>query len=172
MLEQNVSEAMGAKVSVAFEYSPELRQSGGLTVIHCGIRTRPGGGADREYESGGFGEQFRDRPLLLKSRYLISAWAKPPEDQAILGAALRTFHDHPYLEFESIEEEEAVGYAGTPSIDLESVELAEHKTLADAYGMPLAPSVCYWVEYRLKSGVVTPIKRVLERVTDFRKIEG
>ena len=110
--------------------------------------------------------------MLLRSRYLLSAWATPPEDQALLGAALRTIHDQPKLQFASMEEEQIVGYAGTPILSLESVPLAEHKMLADAYGMPLAPSMSYLAEYRLKSGKVTPIKRVLERVTDFRKIDG
>lgn len=172
-LADGVSEAVGHRVPVTFEYGPDARKGkGSLTLVHCELRTRPGKD-DREYERLPDGsEQFRDRPLLLRSRYLLSAWATPPEDQALLGAALRILHDRPALDCKGPEEEAVVAYAGVPTATIDSLELAEHKLLADAYGMPLAPSMTYWVEYRLRSGKVTPIKRVLERVTDFRKIDG
>ena len=38
--------------------------------------------------------------------------------------------------------------------------------------MPLAPSVGYAVDFRIRSGKVSPIKRVKERIIDYRKIEG
>ena len=172
MLEKHVSDALGSKIPVHFEYNANVRKGkGSLTVIMVQIKTRAGN-ADREYESGGGGEQFRARPALMSSRYLVSCWAAPPEDQALLGAVVRTFLDHPGLELGSFEEEECIGYAGVPTITPEAISLSEHKMLADSYGMPLAPSFTYWVDYRVQSGITTPIKRVLERVTDFRKIEG
>jgi hypothetical protein len=172
MVSEHVSEAYGSKIPVHFEYNANVRKGkGSITVIMCQIKTR-GGNADREYEAGAGGEQFRARPALMSSRYLVSCWAAPPEDQALLGAVIRTFLDHPVLEFGSIEEEECIGYSGVPTITPESIELSEHKALADSYGMPIAPSFTYWVDYRVQSGITTPIKRVLERVTDFRKIEG
>jgi len=172
MLETSVSEAVGTRVPVAFEYTPEARQgSGSLSLIFLGLERRSGN-LDREYEVEGGAERFRNPPLLLRARYLVSAWARPPEDQALLGATLRTFLDNPHLSAEGEEEERVIGYAGVPSVDLAPVALDEHRELTQALGIPMAPSMSYWVDFRLQSGKVTPIKRVKERVIDFRKIDG
>jgi hypothetical protein len=57
-------------------------------------------------------------------------------------------------------------------VDLTTLPFAELERLAKAFEMPLAPSVSYWVNYQIRSARVTPIKRVLERVTDYRQIKG
>lgn len=171
-LEESVSEALGRKVRVLYEYEPDAREgNGALTVCFVNVRRRPGD-SDREHELTEQGEQFRNPPILLRSTYLVSAWAKPPADQALLGAALRTFLDKPYLELRGMEEERVIGYAGVPSVDMGTLALDEHRQMADGFGMPLAPSVAYFVDIRIQSGKSTPIKRVRERVIDYRKIEG
>lgn len=171
-IESALHAEMGKKVRVAYEYSADLKGSpGGITVIQCGLQGR-GGNVEREYERDQGGkERFRNPPIALKARYLVSAWAPAPDDQELLGLVLRTFHDDRELETQG-EEEETVSYDGRPIIELDAPSFDEHKALAEALGMPLAPSVCYWVDFVIQSARTTPIKRVKERVIDFKKIDG
>jgi hypothetical protein len=171
-LETSVHEALGKKVRVAYEYTPDLKKApGAITVLHAGL-TRRGGNAAREYERTKKGEeQFRNPPVLLRGRFIVSCWAPPLDDQELLGVVIRTFHDHPQVEPQG-EEEHTVSYdGGKPDIELETLSLEEHKKLCEAFGMPLAPSVAYWVDLVVQSAVTTPIKRVKERVIDVHKIE-
>jgi len=171
-LQESVSEALGRDIRILFEHEEGARDgNGALSVCFINIRRRPGD-SDREYELTNEGEKFRNPPLLLRSQYLVSAWAKPPTDQELLGAALRTFLDRPYLDARGMEEEAAIGYAGVPSVDMATLSVEEHRQIAGGFGMPIAPSVLYSVDIRLQSGKSTPIKRVRERVIDYRKIEG
>lgn len=171
-LETSAQEALGKKVRVAHEYSPDLKKApGAFTLIHCGL-TRRGGNSDREYERTAKGEErFRNPPILLKARYIVSCWAPAPDDQELLGVAIRTFLDHPEVETAGAEEE-TVAYDGRPSIEMEALSFEEHKKVADAVGMPVAPSMGYWVDFVVQSAKTTPIKRVKERVIDFKKIDG
>lgn len=171
MLETHAGQALGEPVRIRYGFEDGLRKKPSFTVLHTGLETRKGD-RDREYEFTGGGEQFRSPPLLLRSHYLISAWATPPEDQLLLGAALQTFLDHPFLELQGVEEEEAIAYAGIPGIDLEPLTLEKHHALAQMFSMPLAPSMGYWVDFRVRSGKVSPIKRVKERIIDYRKIDS
>lgn len=170
-LEASISEALGKKVKVAYEYSPDLKKPpGAITVAYCGLAHR-GGNAEREYERTKEGEIFRNPPLLMRSRFLISCWAPAPDDQELLGLVLRTMHDHPEVETAG-EEEKTVSYEGRPSIEMEQLSFDEHKKIADGLGMPVAPSACYWVDYVVQSARTSVIKRVKERVIDFKKIDG
>jgi hypothetical protein len=175
MLEASLVEALGPagkKVRVAYEYSPELKKSpGSITICQVGLQGR-GGNTDREYERDTQGREiFRNPPLLLKSRYLISAWAPAPEDQELLGLVLRTFHDHRELEAEG-DADRTAAYDGRPGIELENLSFNDHKDLCGLLGMPLAPSAAYWVDFVVQSATTTTIKRVRERVMDFKKIDG
>ncbi|MCO5167047.1 MAG: DUF4255 domain-containing protein [Planctomycetes bacterium] len=171
-LEASAAEALGKKVRVAYEYSPDLKKApGGFTVLHCGLARR-GGNADREYERTSEGERFRNPPVLLRARYVVSCWAPSPDDQELLGVALRTFHDHAEVEVQGEEEATVAPYEGRPTIEMEALGFDEHKKVAEALGIPLAPSVAYWVDFVIQSGRTTPIKRVRERVMDFKKIDG
>jgi hypothetical protein len=168
MLEEDLQLALGREIPVHHHY--EARKGESLTLIQTGVQRRSGN-VDREYEVVDGQEQFRNPPLLMRAHYLVSAWAKPPEDQALLGAVLRTFLDRPNLTLEG-DATDMVAYAGIPSIDLDTLSTEEHRLLSSTLGVPFAPSVGYYVEFRLRSGQVTVIKRVRERVMDFRKIEG
>lgn len=174
LLEQGVAESVGHPVRVLYRYEDGLRseQRGALTVLYIGLERR-GGNTERELEHGPEGEElFRAPPMLMRARYLVSTWAPAPEDQALLGAVLRTVHDHPTLEGHDDEAAQAIAYDDTPVLELTNVGLEEHKLLSEAYGMPVAPSVIYSVDFKLQSAQLTPIKRVRERVIDFRKIDG
>jgi len=170
-LEESISEALGKKVKVAYEYSPDLKKAPGAVTVVFLNTTHRGGNAEREYERTKEGEIFRNPPLLLRSRFLISCWAPAPDDQELLGLVYRTMHDHPDVETTG-EEEKTVSYEGRPTIEMESLSFDEHKTIADGKGMPVAPSACYWVDYVIQSARTSVIKRVKERVIDFKKIDG
>lgn len=170
-LEREVSAAVGRPVRVLHRHDPaELARGPALTLLHLEALTR-GENLDREYEQGPSGERFRRQPLPMKSRFLVSAWAPAPEDQELLGAALRAFHDHPTLEVEG-PAADAAAYDAVPTVDLAPVPFAELERIATAFRMPVAPSASYWVSYQIRSAISTPIKRVLERVVDYRQIKG
>lgn len=168
MLEEGLLDALGRKVPVVFRHDPSLSEQVGL--LQVGIQRR-GEVLDREFEVVDGVETFRNPPIGLRVQYLVSAWATPPEDQLLLGAVLRIMHDNSRLEL-SAEDEEIVGYSGTPEASLDTLTVSEHRELATAVGAPFGPSVGYWIDFNLRSGVTTQIKRVRERVMDFRKIEG
>lgn len=171
-IETSLHEELGKKVRVVFEYAPDLKKApGAVTVVHVGFAPRPIGNIDREYERLGGGEQFRNAPLHLRAQFLISCWAPAPDDQELLGLVLRTFHDHSVLETVD-DEEETVSYDGRPSIEMNILTFEKHKEIAAAYGMPMAPSMSYWVDISVQSAIATPIRRVKERVIDFKKIDG
>lgn len=170
MVEAHLQEALGKRIPVTYEVGPESRKGdGSVSILHFGLDKVAN--ADREYERAGGGEQFRNPPLVLRSHYLMSAWAKAPADQTLLGLVLRTFLDNPYLEA-TPEEEATIGYSEVPWIDLRTMDFEEHRRMCEALQIPLAPSVAYAVGFRLRSGKVTPIRRVKERVIDYRKIDG
>lgn len=166
-----MSAALGRTVPVRYGYGPEARSDGGsLTVIHCHLdEVQPS--LEREYERMGDVERFRSGSLLVTSRFLISAWATPPDDLDLLGAVLRVIHDHKTLEPDDWEQASFV-YEGNPQIKAHAISLADHKLIAEGYGMPMAPSACYTVQYSIHSVRTSPIKRVRERVIDIRKIDG
>ncbi len=171
MIETHVSEAVGQPINVLYEYTPDARQGSGSVSIHF-VGLVPGSNTEqREYEHNGGQERFRAPPMNFQARYMVCAWAKPPEDQALLGAVMRTFLDHPVLDFEP-DEEQVVAYADSPSVNSRMLGLEEHALLATANQMPIAPAISYLVELRLRSQKVTAIKRVRERVVDFRNING
>ncbi|MBL4845462.1 MAG: DUF4255 domain-containing protein [Planctomycetes bacterium] len=168
MLERGLVEALGREVPVVLRYDPSLDEQVGL--LHVGVQRR-GEVLDREFEVEDGVEQFRNPPIGLRAQYLLSTWALPPEDQVLLGAVLRVMHDNSRLDL-SQEDEDLVGYSGVPEASLDTLTVSEHRELATALGVPFGPSVGYFVDFNLRSAVSTPIKRVRERVTDFRKIEG
>lgn len=170
-LAAGASEGLGRPVPVFFAYEEGLRKKGALTVVQVALSGR-GGNAEREYERAPDGtEQFRNPPLLLRAHYLISAWDTPPEDQVLLGVAIRTLHDDAELQTEG-DEEHTVSYDGRPSLELRALPFEEHKARAEAFQMPIAPSVELTVDFVIRSARLQTIKRVKERVMDFRKIDG
>jgi len=173
-LEASAQDALGKKVRVAYEYSPDLKKApGAFSIIQCGL-TRRGGNAEREYERTAKGDEiFRNPPVLLKTRYIVSCWAPAPDDQELLGIAIRTFHDHREVETAGPEDDTvAHDGGGRPVLEMEALSFDEHKKVAEAVGMPVAPSIAYWVDFVVQSAMTTPIKRVRERVIDFKKIDG
>jgi len=169
-LQRECGRALEAPVEVAFRYAPELQEKRALSLLHYELIERSDA-TDREYEVGAGGEQFRAAPLALTARFLVSAWGPPLEDLELLGAAIRAFHDHPLLEAED-DEELTAAYQGRPAVSLRMIGLEEHRVLTDLFRMPLAPSVGYAVDFAIQSERTAPIKRVRERVLDFRVIDG
>jgi hypothetical protein len=161
----------GKKTRIAFEYAPELKKNGAVTILHYGFSTPAIDHVEREYERVQGGEQFRNPPLKLRAHFIVSCWAPAPDDQELMGLALRTLHDRNILETEG-EEDETVAYEGRPPLEMHILSLDEHKKIAEAFGMPMAPSMAYWVDVTVQSALATPIKRVKERVIDFKKIDG
>lgn len=121
-------------------------------------------------------EYFRAPPLVLSARYLITAWAPPPDDQELLAASIRVMHDHAALEPAAEEpgpDEDAVHWEDHPTIDLATrFSIDEARLVFEGLGVPFRQSIRYDVTFRLDSERKTNIKRVKERIVDYKKLDG
>ena len=117
-------------------------------------------------------------PLLMVARYLVTAWAPAPEDQELLAAAIRVLYDTVELkptseEPEGDKNEDAVHWEDHPTLDLaQRFSLDEARITCESLGIPLRPSVRYDVNFRLDSERKTVVKRVKERIVDYKKLDA
>jgi hypothetical protein len=176
-LEAGLKECVGRAVPVHFAYQEPVagkKPSAHVTVINYWVERVTDRNPDRVLCKTSTGEEYhRAAPLILAARYAISAWAPAPEDQELLMAAIRVLHDMTALEPTESKEENAVHWEDNPMPTLQQrFTLDEARLLAEAYGMPLRPSVRYDITFRLDSERKTRITRVKERIIDYKKLEG
>lgn len=123
-------------------------------------------------------EFFRMPPLILTGRWLVTAWAPAPEDQELLGATMRVLYDAVSLkpvDPAEIDEktEDAIHWEDNLTLDLsQRLTLDEAKLICESLGMPLRASVRYDISFRLDSERKTTVKRVKERIVDYKKLDG
>jgi len=123
-------------------------------------------------------EFFRMPPLLMVARYLVTAWAPAPDDQELLAAAIRVLYDVVELapssdDPDSDRNEDAVHWEDHPTLDLaQRFSLDEAKIVCESLGIPLRASVRYDVNWRLDSERKTVVKRVKERIVDYKKLDA
>ena len=175
LLKTEIRASIGRDVPVHLAYQGEAgMKSPHLTLMNYWIDPVTDRTADRYEERGAKGQEFfRNAPLLLKARYLLTAWAHPPDDQELLMLAARVFLDNPALEADGNGDEDAVHWEDGVSIEhVVKFNMEEAKTVVDGLGIPLRPSVRYDVHFRLDSERKQPIKRVKERIVDYKKLDG
>ncbi len=150
-----------------------------LTAILYWVERRDDRNPDRVLCKTKEGDEFfRMPPLLMVARYLLTAWAPPPDDQELLAAAIRVLYDAVELKPESDEpdrdkNEDAVHWEDHPTLDLvQRFSLDEARITCEALGIPLRPSVRYDVNFRLDSERKTVVKRVKERIVDYKKLDA
>lgn len=123
-------------------------------------------------EDGTTYEYFRSPPLFMTLRYLVSAWWRTPDDQALIGAAARVIHDHPYVE-EGDVEGGTIHLEDRPVVKISpDFSLEEHRLLMEVLDIPFRRSFACHVMVRLDSEKREDIRRVRERVTNVRKMDG
>src|SRR5205085_1128920 len=142
-----------------------------VTAINYWIERTPGS-VDRILCRTPDGEEyFRAASVTLVARYAITAWAPPPEDQELLMATTRVLHDA--TELAPAGEGDAVHWEDKPMAELSSrFSFEEAQQFAQAYGMPLRPTLRCDIRFRLDSERKTPIKRVKERIVDYKKMDS
>lgn len=175
LLTAEIRAVSGLDVPVHFAYQGEPNpKKAHLTLVHYWIDRVTDRGQDRQQERSADGSEFfRAPPLLLISRYLLTAWAAPLADQELLGLAMRVLFDHPVLEPDGAGDEDAVHWDDRPGIELSAkFTLDEGQRVAAGLGMPLRASARYDVHFRLDSERKTPIKRVKDRIVDYKKLDG
>jgi hypothetical protein len=175
VLERGVEECQGKRIPVRLEFQAPAHGKADphLTLINYWLERATERQSDRVHNRGEGGEEyFRGPPLLMVARYIVSAWAPTPDDQEILGAALRVAYDNPELE-PSGDQDDAIHFEDKPTLELSGrFSIEEHKFVCDSLGMPFRPAFRIDVQFRFDSERKTPIKRVKERIVDYRKIDG
>jgi hypothetical protein len=175
LLASELKAVHGREVPVYFAYQGE----GGfkkphVTLIQYWVDRVTDRMQDRRQERAPNGDEyFRMAPLLLIARYVVTAWAPAPEDQELLALAIRILYDSPILTADGEGEEDCIHYEDKPGVELMGkFTLEEARTICEAYGMPLRPCARYDIPFRLDSERKTPIKRVKERIIDYKKVDG
>jgi hypothetical protein len=178
VLSEGLKECLGKEVPVFFAYQGDAQKKPHLTLINYWNERVTDRHPDRvlcKTEEGD--EFFRAPPLILNARYILTAWAPPLDDQELYAAALRVLHDHTDLTPRSDEpdekSEDAVHWEDHPTIELSSrFTLDEARIVCDSLGMPLRQCVRYDVSYRLDSERKSNVKRVRERIVDYKKLDA
>lgn len=112
-------------------------------------------------------------PTYMMPRYMITSWCTDPlVDQVVIGLVMKVFFTH-----QSFRQEDIQGQSISPDSNpiifwVESITLEKQMRFWQVMGHPLRASVCYAVNVRLDSMVKTFVRRVKERVLDFKKLEG
>jgi hypothetical protein len=176
LIETGVAECVGRQVPVKFEYvEPGRKIEEHYTLLQYWLERVTDRHPDRVLcKSNDGGEYFRNAPLIMTARYCLTAWAHVPDDQELLGAALRVLYDNPELKAQGGKaEEDAIHFEDAPMIDLSTRHsFDEQRIIAESFKMPLRPSLRVDATFRLDSERKTTVKRVKERIVDYRKLES
>jgi hypothetical protein len=109
-------------------------------------------------------------PNWVRLDYLISTWAQTPEDeQLLLGLAIKCVSETNYLEGEALKGETFPLEFYLPIVTARF----EEGTLARFWGslnQPIRPALQIWTVVPIMSDVVSPFKRVEERVIGYRRL--
>jgi len=126
-----------------------------------------------EDENGEILEYKLGVPTFLMATYLFTPWTGDPlQDQVVVGAIMRIFAERMRFQEEDLQGE-SIDIEQSPRIDLiESFTVDKQMQLWRAWGQPYRAGVVYGVSLRMDSTSKTFVRRVKERVLDFKKLEG
>jgi hypothetical protein len=126
-----------------------------------------------EDEEGNIVEFRLGTPTYIQPRYLLTPWTGSTlDDQLLTGLVMQCFFDHVCIEPEEVQGG-SIQSDEKPSIILEEkFKIDDQFTWWAAQGRRYKPSLMYSVNLRLDSIKKVVIKRVKERVMDFRKMES
>jgi hypothetical protein len=110
-------------------------------------------------------------PNWVRLDYLISTWAQTPEDeQLLLGLAIKTLSDTNYLEGDALKGE---SFPKDYYLPITTAGRLEEGTLARFWGslnQPIRPALQMWTVVPVLSDVVSPFRRVEEKVIGYRRL--
>ncbi|RME75319.1 MAG: DUF4255 domain-containing protein [Planctomycetota bacterium] len=187
LLQTHLPDQLGdkARIEVAYEL-PDPAQVDKLkknqvlfsVVLLNATRTRDGQTHERpivreEDEEGGLTEYRVGSPTRVTTRYMISPWTKDPlETQVALGALMQHFFSFPVVspdDYQGVSLERA----GQLVVDLdENVGIETLMAVFQSQGRSYQPSVVYKVDVVMESIFRVPVRRVVEKVNIYRKVES
>ena len=127
----------------------------------------------KEDDSGGITEYRQAPPVFITPRYMITPWCDDPLlDQVMTGLLLQLFYDHTYFAPEDVRGNSIHTEDQPPISHDEKFKIDEQMRFWQASGGTFRPSLVFTVTLRLDSPRLQPIRRVKERVLDYKKLEG
>jgi hypothetical protein len=126
-----------------------------------------------EDEEGNIVEYRLGIPTYIAPRYLITPWCKDPlEDQVVHGAILQLFFDRPNFMPEDIQGIAIHGEERNEIYFNEQFNVDEQVRIWQMLQRPYRASVVYSTTVRMDSVKKTLIRRVKERILDYKKLQG
>jgi len=126
-----------------------------------------------EDDDGNIVEYRLGSPTMISPRYLITPFCKDPlEGQVVQGLIMQLFFDHPSFLPEDVQGVSIHGEARTPIHFDDKIRYHDQMAIWSGLGKPFRASLVYAADVRLDSARKTGIRRVMERILDYKKIQG
>lgn len=128
---------------------------------------------DEDPETGEIIEYKQGPPTFIMPRYLFTPWTGDAlHDQLIMGLIMRIFFSRNEFLPEDIQGKSIHTDASPMIVLVEQFNIEKQMRLWQAMGHPYRPSVVYGVNLRIDSMIRVMVRRVRERILDFKKLEG
>lgn len=126
-----------------------------------------------EDEDGNIVESRAGPPTYVMPRYLITPWSGDTLiDQVVIGLIMNVFFSRPAFMPEDIQGDVIKSEPAPQALLIESFTAERQMQLWRAMGHNYRPSLVYGVNLRMDSYQRTVVRRVKERILDFKKLEG
>ena len=126
-----------------------------------------------EDEQGNIVEYKMGSPTFIMPRYLVTPWTGDPlHDQVLVGLILKVFFARSQFQPEDIQGDSIYGESGPLVMLIEQFNLERQMKFWQVLGHPYRPSLVYGVNLLMESMTKSIVRRVKERVLDFKKLEG
>ncbi|HVY61345.1 MAG TPA: Pvc16 family protein [Planctomycetota bacterium] len=126
-----------------------------------------------EDEQGNIVEYKCGTPTYIMPRYLVTPWSGDPlQDQVVLGLIMQVFFARQQFRPEDIQGSSIFGEQGPMVMLYEAFNLERQMKLWQVMGHAYRPSVVYGVNLVMESMQKQVVRRVKERILDFKKLEG
>jgi hypothetical protein len=186
ILKRHISPKLEKPIEVVFEFPDEKvvekAEKDGSVLISVVLvdTTRETGRQNMEEpvireedENGDIVEYKLGIPTYVKPRYLFTPWNKDPLFcQSVTGVLLQYFFDNPSVAPEDIAGDSLDGNERPPITFEEKFKVEEQLRLWQAMARPFRPSLVYTMAVRLDSTKRNVLRRVKERILDYRKLQG
>jgi hypothetical protein len=126
-----------------------------------------------EDEQGNIVEYKCGTPTFIMPRYLVTPWTGDPlQDQVVIGLIMKVFFARQQFRPEDIQGSSIMGEQGPMIMLYEAFNLERQMKLWQVMGHPYRSSLVYGVNLVLESMTKQVVRRVKERILDFKKLEG
>jgi len=126
-----------------------------------------------EDEHGNIVEYKMGAPTFVMPRYLVTPWSGDPlDDQVLIGLIMKVFFARSQFQPEDIQGDSISGDAGPLVMLVEQFNLERQMKFWQVLNQPYRASLVYGVNLLMESMQKSIVRRVKERVLDFKKLEG